>query len=153
MVAGPVNWDEVLQDLLTRGGGRCEATTPNCVAPGGVLLGMQRGQVSIQHRRARGSGGTRDGEVHCLGNLLLLCGDGVRGCHGWVECRERAAAEERGLWVRRGVTPPWEVPVILGSGRVVRLDRVAPVATEIGWSTDFRLSTFLAAGQGLTTIR
>lgn len=40
---------------------------------------------SIQHRRARGMGGSKDPSINRADNLILLCGDGVQGCHGWVE--------------------------------------------------------------------
>lgn len=42
-------------------------------------------QVTTQHRRARGMGGTRRDELGQAVNGVPLCGDGVRGCHGWAE--------------------------------------------------------------------
>lgn len=124
-------WAETFQRLLERSGGQCEGRTPACVAPSGSVLGMARERVSVQHRRAQGSGGTDLGEVHCLANLLLLCGTGTTGCHGWVECQERAAARARGLWVgheyRGGEpVPVQEYPLQLWSGRWVFLDPVVP---------------------------
>lgn len=125
-------WAEVFRLLLVRSGGRCEGGTPWCVAPAGYVEGMPRGQVSIQHRRARGTGGTALAETHTLANLLLLCGTGTsRACHGWVENKERAAAEKRGLWVRHeyedGVLVPVDrYPLVLPSGRRVFLHPTEP---------------------------
>lgn len=38
---------------------------------------------SIHHRRPRKMGGTK--QLERLSNLVLLCGSGTTGCHGWVE--------------------------------------------------------------------
>lgn len=125
-------WDVQMQMLLVRCGGYCEGRTPWCTAPGGLLLGMPRGAMSIQHRRAQGMGGTSLEEANSLANLLLLCGDGVRGCHGWTEVGEREAARVRGLWVRHdydedGRPVPVECyPLVLHSGRRVLLHPSEP---------------------------
>jgi hypothetical protein len=38
-------------------------------------------------------GGSRNPAINGAANLLLLCGSGVDGCHGWVESnREKAKA-------------------------------------------------------------
>lgn len=121
-----VQWDVLFQLLLVRSGGQCEGRTPACTAPGGSLLGMPRERVSVQHRRAQGMGGTSLDETHNLANLLLLCGTGVTGCHGWVECEERDLAEQRGLWARHeyrdgAPVPIDEYPLVLWSGRRVLL--------------------------------
>jgi hypothetical protein len=120
-------WQERLQLLLIRSGGHCEARTPKCAAPGGVLTGMDRRRMSIQHRRARGMGGTDDPDANELGNLLIVCGDGVSACHGWIEVDERAEAERRGLWVRHTPAPVWEYPLVLWSGRRVLLHPTQPL--------------------------
>ena len=39
-------------------------------------------EYSLQHRKARGTGGDNS-----LSNLILLCGSAVTGCHGHVEAR------------------------------------------------------------------
>lgn len=49
-------------------------------------------------------------------NLLLLCGSGTTGCHGWVESY-RNDAREFGFLVRRGVDPQ-TVPIISPSGLI-----------------------------------
>jgi hypothetical protein len=121
-----VDWAERLQALLQRSN-LCEGLTPRCIAPRGVLLGMPRRQVEIQHRRARGMGGTCLPDVHDLANLLIFC----HGCHRWVEDDERGEAERRGLWFRHeyrdGVpVPAAQYPLILASGRRVLLHPTDP---------------------------
>lgn len=44
---------------------------------------------SVHHRLPRSRGGPHD-----LFNLVALCGDGTRGCHGWVEHNPEAARED-----------------------------------------------------------
>ena len=39
-------------------------------------------QSSIQHRKARGMGGTNDPSINSPANLIVLCGSGTTGCHG-----------------------------------------------------------------------
>lgn len=51
----------------------------------GRCLGCGRTDVTTQHRRARGMGGTSDVTIGHPANGVPLCGDGVRGCHGWAE--------------------------------------------------------------------
>lgn len=70
---------------------------------------------SLQHRTPRGMGGTRDETINDLSNLLSVCGDGTRGCHGWMESY-RTTARITGYLVRRGVDP-----------------QTAPVLTVDGW--------------------
>lgn len=55
-----------------------EAGNGRCVACG-------RPDVTTQHRRARGMGGTSEVSIGHPANGVPLCGDGVRGCHGWAE--------------------------------------------------------------------
>lgn len=127
-------WEQTFHLLITRSGLLCEGRTPACIPPGGRLEELPRERISIQHRRAQGSGGTSREDVHCLANLLVLCGTGTgAGCHPWVECHERAAAEARGLWVRHeydangNPVPIWTYPLVLFSGRRVLLDPVSPI--------------------------
>lgn len=42
--------------------------------------GEPAGGWSIQHRKKRSQGGP-----HQMSNLIVLCGTGTTGCHGWVE--------------------------------------------------------------------
>jgi hypothetical protein len=53
----------------------------------------------MHHRLKRGQGGLWEPQ-----NIVALCGDGVRGCHGWCEANPRAG-HEIGFCVK-----PWEDP-------------------------------------------
>lgn len=131
--AADVDWEQVMFLLITRSGGLCEGRTPRCLAsPDGQLHRLPRERVSIQHRRARGMGGGHTGDEHVLANLLVLCGTGVSGCHGWVETAERDLALRRGLWIRHDyrdgvLVAPEEYPLQLASGRRVLLHRDQPL--------------------------
>jgi hypothetical protein len=57
----------------------------------GRCIGCGRPDVTCQHRRARGMGGTSDVTIGHPANGVPLCGDGVRGCHGWTESRPHDA--------------------------------------------------------------
>lgn len=126
--AGPAKatgdeWTAIFNDLLTRSGALCEARTVACLVPNGRLERLTRDQVSIQHRRARGMGGTDLPDTNTLGNLLLICGTGVSGCHGWIECDERGLAEDLGFWVKHTTdesgapVPSYRYPVRIGGVR------------------------------------
>ena len=93
---------------LERAGWRCE----RCGLP--VLsIGW-----SLQHRIARGMGGTRGRWVSWPSNLAVLCGSATTGCHALAESRDRAL---HGWWLRR-YENPLAVPVMLFDGRRVLLD-------------------------------
>lgn len=83
---------------------------------------------SIQHRIPRGMGGSKDPKINALSNLVMVCGDGTRGCHGWIESH-RTAAYRTG-WLVHRTEDPEDVPVesvwgyefrLLNSGEVVSL--------------------------------
>lgn len=59
-------------------------------------------------------GGSRDPKIHSPANLLLLCGSGTTGCHGWVESN-RAEARDLGLLLYRAQDPV-QIPVQLRYG-------------------------------------
>ncbi|MFI7125918.1 HNH endonuclease [Nonomuraea sp. NPDC050153] len=67
---------------------------------------VARDEDSVHHRIPRGRGGTNDVE-----NLLLLCGTGTTGDHGWVE-GNRAASYKLGYLVETGIEPA-DVPVLV----------------------------------------
>ena len=67
--------------------------------------------LTLHHRMKRGQGGTWS-----PANCVMVCGDGTRGCHGWIEGHPDAAAEE-GFHVR-----PWEDPA--AREVLIRWDRV-----------------------------
>jgi hypothetical protein len=68
------------QAVAARAGYHCEL----CYTP-------ISGQASIHHRRPRRMGGTRRSDVNEPANLMLLCGSGTTGCHGWVESHRKNA--------------------------------------------------------------
>lgn len=61
-------------------------------------------------------GGTKDPAINSPANLILLCGSGTEGCHGWVESN-RAESYTLGLLVYRNDDPA-EVQVELRYGDV-----------------------------------
>ena len=65
---------------------------------------------SVQHRRARGMGGTRRPDTNEPQSLILLCGSATTGCHGWVESN-RTAALSNG-WAVKSNSNPLQVPVL-----------------------------------------
>ncbi|RKR92843.1 hypothetical protein BDK92_7325 [Micromonospora pisi] len=62
-----------------------------CVRCGVEQTGERGWDWSVQHRRARGNGGTRRPDTNTAPNLILLCGSATTGCHGWVESEREAA--------------------------------------------------------------
>lgn len=86
---------EVRSLCLVRAGFRCEY----CHGPLDGVHGY-----SLQHRKARGMGGSRDHALAQPPNLLVLCGSGVTGHHGWVE-HNPATAYDLGLALRTGWDP------------------------------------------------
>lgn len=62
---------------------------------------------NVHHRRPRGMGGTKfEGGPE---NLMVLCGSGTTGCHGWIE-GHREEAREQG-WLVEQWEHPHRVPV------------------------------------------
>lgn len=105
---------DVRELVVRRAAGCCE----RCGDPIG------NGPASVHHRLPRRMGGTRRAEVNCPSNLVLLCGTGTTGCHGWVE-RNRTAALAAGLLLPDGAAPAAEPVLIFLPGRGprrVRLD-------------------------------
>ena len=77
---------QTLHLVFTRDEGCCA----RCGAP---ISGVRGRDWSLHHRRPRGSGGSSLAWVNLPGNLIILCGSGVTGCHGYVESyRETAVA-------------------------------------------------------------
>lgn len=74
-----------------------------CVSCGVPIIGQQ---YSLQHRRARGMGGTDDPAANRPSNLVTLCGSATSpgGCHLAAEQRE-TEARDLGYWV-----PSWQDP-------------------------------------------
>jgi hypothetical protein len=83
-----------------------------CAACGISVTGRPH---SIQHRRARGMGGTTDPAANLPSNLVLLCGTAVTGCHGLAESRD-PDMHGRGFWLRSWENPA-VIPVMIASER------------------------------------
>lgn len=64
--------------------------------------------VSVHHRRPRMMGGSKDQELHKSANLIVLCGTGTSGCHGWVESN-RDKARESGYLITK-IESAGEIP-------------------------------------------
>ena len=56
-----------------------------CEVNGCMLRGQRSEGWSLQHRLARGNGGTRNPRTNLPSNLLVVCGHGTAGCHGLIE--------------------------------------------------------------------
>ena len=85
--------DQVRARLMVgqRSDNHCEMAIPD-ICTGGA--------DTIHHRRKRRFKDT----LWSPSNLLAACGDGVRGCHGYVEAHP-AWSIEQGLWVRSTEDP------------------------------------------------
>lgn len=68
---------------------------------------------SAHHRRPRGMGGSSDPATDTLTNLVLLCGSGTTGCHGWTES-QRTESYVSGYLVRQSNDPADEPIVYRG---------------------------------------
>lgn len=75
-----------------------------CVGCGALIIGG--GPYSLQHRVARGMGGTRNPRANSPVNLITLCGSATSadGCHLFCEQRN-PELRDMGLWL-----PSWEDP-------------------------------------------
>ena len=92
------------REVAARDEGRCVVCGAYVVDPHTL---RPYGTWSIQHRVSRGMGGSRAPFINTPVNLLVLCGDGVRGCHGRIES-ERRWAREQGYAVSH-----WENPALV----------------------------------------
>jgi hypothetical protein len=74
-------------------------------------LPIHEGQeYSIQHRRARGAGGSSRPETDLDGNGVLMHGTGTTGCHGHVE-KYREESRARGFTLWQSCPVPADVPI------------------------------------------
>ncbi|MGO4143830.1 HNH endonuclease [Paenarthrobacter sp. YAF11_1] len=62
------------------------------------------GWYSLQHRRARGMGGTRSAAANQPANLLLVCGTATTECHGLIESQP-VQATARGFRISSAADP------------------------------------------------
>jgi hypothetical protein len=82
-----------------------------CAGCGKSIVGRP---YSLQHRNARGMGGTSRAAANSPERLVVLCGDGVTGCHGLAESRD-PLMHARGLWLYS-----WEDPAAVPVAYAVR---------------------------------
>lgn len=75
----------------------------------GKHVRIQFGEYSLQHRRARGAGGTVRTDANGAANLVLVCGSATTGCHGEIEAHPAEAAR-RGFRISQE-TDPAEIPI------------------------------------------
>ncbi len=92
--------------VLTRSKGFCE------VCRGSLNQGFG---MSVHHRQPRGMGGTKKLNSNSASNLLVLCGSGITGCHGWIESN-RAESYEKGYLVSYQEESSHMVPIKLYDG-------------------------------------
>jgi len=86
----------------------------------GLWVDTSAGWYSLQHRRARGAGGTSRPESNYAANLVLVHGTGTTGCHGDIESKPAEAAA-RGFRLTQQQDPRHE-PIILTGGKRLWLD-------------------------------
>ncbi len=98
-------FDAAVVDAILERDGHC------CVRCGGACWGERGLAYSLQHRRARGMGGTERPDTNMPQNGILLCGSGSgdSGCHSWAESH-RGEARAHG-WAIRQDQDPLLVPV------------------------------------------
>lgn len=77
--------------VIERDEGRCVVTGAYLVDPHTL---RPYGQYSLQHRRPRGLGGSRDPIINDPVNLILVDGTGTTGVHGRIESQRRWAREQ-----------------------------------------------------------
>jgi len=110
--------EEVRFTVLARAFYRCERCGGGATAFG----------FSVHHRLPRGMGGSKNANLHKSANLIVLCGSGVDGCHGWVESN-RDEARAKGYLLYR-IDNASEIPFI-------DIDEIAWLIDDSGQKTRF----------------
>ena len=91
----------VRDQVRLRAGGACERCGQSLV----------NRPASIHHRRPRGMGGSKN--MDTVANLVVLCGSGTTGCHGYIESHRSQAIADGWLVPRREFRSPEAVPVMI----------------------------------------
>lgn len=89
--------------ILDRDNGSCVRCGLQCLWWNGIRW-VQTAEYSIQHRRPRGMGGSKDLATNRPTNGVVLCGSATTGCHHHVESN-RAEAYDDGFLVHQGIDP------------------------------------------------
>lgn len=95
------------------------------VRDGGMCIVCGRTGESVHHRQGRGGK-----DPHRLSNLILLCGDGVRGHHGEIHANPSAAMAYGRMVPRLGILTTEETPVLTRSGWVLLDNHGGYTATQ-----------------------
>lgn len=95
--------------ILDRDNGSCVRCGRQVMWWNGIRW-TQMGEYSIQHRRPRGMGGSKDPATNAPMNGVVLCGSATTGCHSEVESN-RAQAYDDGHLVHQGIDPA-TIPVL-----------------------------------------
>jgi hypothetical protein len=78
-------------------------------------------------------GGSKNEMLHETANLIVLCGTGTSGCHGWVESN-RAKARELGYLIQK-IESAQEIPFQDEKGLWWQLDNLgAKTQLDMKWS-------------------
>lgn len=80
---------------------------------------IEWGHYSLQHRRARGMGGSKLKDTGQAQNGALVHGSATTGCHQYIESHPEEAAE-RGFRIRQGDNPA-SIPIRTWDGRLLFL--------------------------------
>lgn len=91
----------VRSDVIARDGSYCQWC--------GRYAQPVPGFYSLQHRRARGAGGTNRLDANGMANLVFVCGTATTGCHEFIESHPAEAAA-RGFRISQGESPS-EIPI------------------------------------------
>jgi hypothetical protein len=106
---------------------------------GDQCAGCRAPATNIQHRVARGMGGTRDARKGHPANGIPLCGSGTTGCHGWAEANPEHALA-LGWRLPQGADPlewpywsaagPWRWVLVDPAGFIVYVDEDEDITPE-----------------------
>lgn len=111
-MSGPTKRVRLL--VLTRDDWACQVCGRN------LASAYLTGDYSLQHRRARGMGGSRRPDTNGAANLITVCGSATTGDHQRIESQPQWAADY-GYRIRQNQTPS-EIPVFTYSHGWVLLD-------------------------------
>lgn len=89
---------------------------------------IEWGEYSLQHRRARGMGGSKLKDTGQAQNGALVHGSATTGCHHEIESNPKAAAA-RGFRIPQG-SNPLRIPLITWDGRELHLTADGRAVTE-----------------------
>ncbi len=98
----------VRMSVVMRGGGKCEICNKAL---------NNSTYVSLHHRKPRKMGGSKDTALNEPSNLMMICGSGTTGCHGYVESH-RELSYENG-WLVHSYENPATKPVLIRNTSVL----------------------------------